>query len=531
MKNTAAARRKLPVSQISQTLQNGAAAQSAGDLPRAEFFYQTILRDHPKHADALNLMGTLALEAKKYDVALGYFRKALKQHPRGKAYLYNQASAQLHLNKAQHAVETLRKATGLYPTFAKFWVLSGRAQAQLGQHDAALAAYDKALALQSDDPAIAVERADVLVNLGQMDAAAAVFRQAIAAGQNTVKAMAGLSVAHKFQADDPEPDAMLAALDAPALTDAERKALRYATGKALADQKRYDAAFAQFTAAKTEAKDGFSMQMHREAYGRIKQIFTADQIAEKAVHGHLSERPVFIVGMPRSGTTLTEQILASHPQIAGAGELSDLRKIARTLGRGDLDPGKFGQEIGALGKGQIRKLASQYLSVLKQHSSSAARVVDKLPHNFELIGLILMLFPKAKIIHCQRSAMDTCVSCYTHNFSAAHGYNGDLQTLGKYYRAYADLMAYWDKILRGRILHSRYEDLISDQESASRRLIDWVGLDWDPACLAFQKTERLVKTPSRWQVRQPIYKTSMRSWEKYAAHLGPLQKALGPLAE
>ena len=127
--------------------------------------------------------------------------------------------------------------------------------------------------------------------------------------------------------------------------------------------------------------------------------------------------------------------------------------------------------------------------------------------------------------------MDTCVSCFTHNFSSAHGYNGDLETLGEYYRAYADLMAHWDNILPGRILHSRYEDLIADQEAASRRLIDWTGLDWDDACLSFQNTERLVTTPSRWQVRQPIYKTSMRSWEKYADHLGPLQKALGPLAD
>lgn len=531
MKKTVDGRRKLPVNQIPVALQNGVTAQQGGDLPRAEFHYQTILRDHPKHPDALNLMGTLGLEAKKYDTALGYFRKALKQDPRNRAYLYNQASAQLRLGKAQHALDTLRKATGLHPKFAKNWVLAGRTEAQLGRHDAALAAYDKAIGLNANDPKVAVERAEVLVNLGQMDAASAIFRTAIAAGQNTVKAMAGLSVAHKFKPDDTEPDAMVQALDQPDLSAKDRKSLRYAAGKALADQKRYDAAFAQFATAKTEANDDFSMKLHREAYGRIKDIFTADRIAEKAAHGHASEKPVFIVGMPRSGTTLTEQILASHPQIAGAGELSDLRKIARDLGRGDLNPRKFETGVCNLTSGQTRKLAGQYLSVLKRHSATADRVVDKLPHNFELIGLICILFPNARIIHCQRSAMDTCVSCFTHNFSSAHGYNGDLETLGQYYRAYADLMAHWDGILPGRILHSRYEDLIADQEAASRRLIDWTGLDWDDACLSFQNTERLVTTPSRWQVRQPIYKTSMRSWEKYADHLRPLQKALGPLAD
>ena len=522
---------KLSAKNALATLQQGVAAQRAKDFQRAEFCYQSVLRENPKHPDALNLMGTLAREAQKNTVAISYFRKALKQRPRDPSILYNLASAQIVEDKPKNALETLRTLTAIDDKSVRGWVLVGRANAKLGDHTAALAAFDKAVALDPEDSIATVERGEILVELGQMDAAAEIFRSAIASNRNTIKAMSGLSVAHRFKPDDPEPDQMLAQLERSDLSANQRKGLRYAAGKALADQKRYDAAFAQFTTAKTETGDTFPLDLHRAAYARMKTCFNADLLAEKRALGHPSDRPIFIVGMPRSGTTLTEQILASHGQITGAGELPDMRKIAASLGRGDLDKDLFARNVAKLTKGQINKLASQYLAVLKQHSSSSARVVDKLPHNYELIGLISILFPNAQIIHCQRSPMDTCVSCFTHNFSSAHGYNGDLETLGHYYHAYVDLMDHWERVLPGRILHSRYEDLIDDQTAASRRLIAWTGLAWDDACLSFQNTERMVKTPSRWQVRQPIYKTSMASWKKYAAHLQPLQKVLGPLAE
>jgi len=522
---------RLPESKVRPTLEQGIIAQRNKDFQRAEFLYQTVLRDYPKHPDALNLMGTIAREAKNERSAMNYFRKAVKQRPRDTNFLYNLASAQIADGKSKQALETLRKATTINPKSAMHWILIGRAQASLTQHDASLDAYDRALELHPDDAVATIERAEVFVQLGRMKEAAAIFRSAIAKEQNTVKAMTGLSVAHKFAPDEPEPDQMTALLDTAELTENQRQGLRYAAGKALADQKRYDAAFHQFATAKEEANDAFSIDLHRAAYTRMKDCFSKDLIAEKQAFGHPSDKPVFVIGMPRSGTTLTEQILASHGQIVGAGELSDMRKIAVSLGRGDLDHTLFARNVAKLTKNQIHKLAGRYLAVLKRHSSTASRVVDKLPHNYELVGLISILFPNAQIIHCQRSPMDTCVSCFTHNFSSAHGYNSDLETLGQYYRAYVDLMDHWERVLPGHIFHSRYEDLIAEQETSSRRLIDWTGLPWDDACLAFQKTERMVKTPSRWQVRQPIYKTSMASWKKYAAHLGPLQRALGPLAD
>lgn len=520
----------MPLSEVTPTLERGVMAQKVRDFPKAEFFYQTVLRDHPKHPDALNLMGTIALEAKKPNIAAGYFRKAVKQAPRNPIFLYNLGSAQLAERKPQFAIETLRKVALMKPDYLQTWVLLGRAYVALGQQDEALDAFDRALSMRPNGFAVAVERAEVLVNLGRLAEAADIFRHAVANNEQVARAMVGLSVAHKFTPDDPEPAWMVDLLNSdPKAT--RRKALRYAAGKALADQKRFDEAFEQFSMAKQESDNAFAIDVHRDTFDRTKKLFTAPFLAERADIGSPSTRPVFIIGMPRSGTTLTEQILASHPQIAGAGELTDLRRIASDLGYGHLDKTLFSRNLEHLTEGQARKLAGHYLAALKRHSSgSVLRVVDKMPHNYEFVGLIAILFPNARIIHCKRSPMDTCVSCFTQNFSDAHGYNGDLRTLGQYYKAYDDLMVHWHSVLPGRILDSQYEELIADQEVASRRLIAWTGLDWDDACLSFQKTERLVTTPSRWQVRQPIYRTSVKKWEKYGKHLGPLEKALGHLA-
>ena len=532
MDNPLEQRRKLPAGQVAPTLQQGIAAQRAGDFKRAEFFYQSVLRDHPKNSDALNLMGTIALEAKKPEIATGYFRKALKKHPRNPIFLYNLGSAQLKDHKPQHAVDTLRKASLIKPDYAMTWVMLGRAEVQLGRHEQALASFDRAVALRGDKiSAVEVERGEVLVNLGRMTEAADVFSAAIAQNVEMVRAMAGLSMARKFKPEDPEPLQMAQHLEQAELTQTQRNTLRYAAGKAFADQKNFDAAFTQFATAKEEADNTFAIDLHREAFQRLKDLFTKEFFEARADIGSPSQRPIFVIGMPRSGTTLTEQILASHPQITGAGELSDMRKLAAELGHGNMDKSLYARNLTNMTSGQARKIAGKYLAVLKRYSGTAQRVVDKMPHNYELMGLIALLFPNATVIHCQRSAMDTCVSCFTQNFSKAHGYNADLRSLGQYYRAYDDLMQHWHSVLPGRILDSHYENMINDQEAASRRLIARTGLEWDDACLSFEKTERLVTTPSRWQVRQPIYKTSLKSWQKYESHLGPLQKALGPLAE
>ena len=236
--------------------------------------------------------------------------------------------------------------------------------------------------------------------------------------------------------------------------------------------------------------------------------------------------PVFIVGMPRSGTTLAEQILASHPQVFGAGELPDIDDISRQLER--VVPGnlKYPDCMELAAADTLRAARDGYLRKLADLSSGAHRVTDKMPHNFEHLGLIAALFPNARIVHCIRNPLDTCLSIYFNDFNAGHGYATDLGMLGEHYNEYHRMMMHWKNVLPIKIFDLVYEDIIRDQEQISRQLLAYCGLDWDPACLEFYKNKRTVSTFSYDQVRKPIYTGSVERWRRYEKFLEPLIKAL-----
>jgi Sulfotransferase family len=264
-------------------------------------------------------------------------------------------------------------------------------------------------------------------------------------------------------------------------------------------------------------------------YGMIA-LFTPMLMLSKRGFGSPSEIPVFIVGMPRSGTTLTEQIASSHPQIHGAGELYKMRQVAGRMNFNRRNVQLFAKAIAELDATKTLVLANDYLGHLKTHSLTASRIVDKMPHNFELVGLIALLFPNAKIIHCKRDPIDNSVSCFMNAFSEAHGYNTDQKNLGLYYREYHRLMLHWKKLLPDQIYENTYENMVADQTGETRRLIDYLGMPWDDTCLRYEENDRTVNTISRWQVRQPIYTTSVKRWKNYEGKLQPLIEALGDLA-
>ena len=259
---------------------------------------------------------------------------------------------------------------------------------------------------------------------------------------------------------------------------------------------------------------------------RVIATFTPELLAEKVEFGNPSELPVFIVGMPRSGTSLVEQIAASHPDVYGAGELDDMRRIAVALSARLGTSETYPEVVRRLDPITTRAIAEEHLAQLRTHSAAAARITDKLPINFHRLGLAAILFPRARLIHCMRDPLDTCVSCYFQEFAHGQPFAYDLGYLGRFYRDYERLMAHWHRVLPGKILDIPYEALIADQEGWSRKLIDFLGLPWDDRCLAFYKKERLVRTASFWQVRQPIYASSVGRWRHYAKHLRPLFEGL-----
>jgi hypothetical protein len=262
-------------------------------------------------------------------------------------------------------------------------------------------------------------------------------------------------------------------------------------------------------------------------FDEIKQAFSAENIERLSGEGVSDSTPIFVLGMPRSGTTLTEQIIASHPDVYGAGELHYLLEISQRAVAGAAFPSNLRQ----LDRELLTAWGQEYLSALKRHAPEAARITDKMPQNFQMLGLIHLMLPNAKIIHVKRNPVDTCLSCFTMHFAAKSvKYSYDLTELAHFYVGYAELMEHWRNVLpENAFLEVQYEDVIQDVEGQARRLIDYCGLEWDNACIAFHENKRVVRTASVAQVRKPVYKSSVERWRRYEKHLGPLLDALGDL--
>jgi hypothetical protein len=294
----------------------------------------------------------------------------------------------------------------------------------------------------------------------------------------------------------------------------------------------YDEAFGHFRQGNALRRGLFQQQgtafdpaAHRACVDAIIRTFDAAYFQRVAGFGLDSEVPVFIVGMPRSGTSLLEQILASHPQVAGGGELRHVPRLVDALPAQLRAPEGYPGCMARVDGPAIRSLAERHLERLTRLGGAALRVTDKLPVNFLHLGLIATLFPRARIIHCRRDPLDVCVSCYTSYFRGLH-FTWDLNDLGQYYRQYERLMAHWRTVLPLPILDVVYEELVADPEAVSRELVAFCGLDWDARCLAFHENPRAVHTVSALQVRRPMYTNSVGRWRRYAAHLQPLLEAL-----
>lgn len=313
-------------------------------------------------------------------------------------------------------------------------------------------------------------------------------------------------------------------VDDPTLGAQDRASLCFALGRLLDAERDYDAAFEAYRKGNDLFPKLYRPQEKRQLTDQLIRTFSASALRSLPRAERASERPVFVLGMPRSGTTLIEQILGAHPGVHAAGELSEMRRIWRDLlasvGRGSVSG------LANLARTDVNAAALRYLNHLDTLDADAPRVTDKMPHNFELLGLINLLFPSARVIHCVREPLDTCISCYTIQFSMAHTYATDLAHLGHAYGEYARLMRHWREALDMPLLEVVYEDVVADIEGAARRIVEFVGLPWDERCLRYYEAERAVVTASVDQVRKPVYSSSVARWKRYEKHLGPLADAL-----
>jgi hypothetical protein len=329
---------------------------------------------------------------------------------------------------------------------------------------------------------------------------------------------------------------MLAQLARPELGSEDRMHLHFALGKALEDRRDYAASFDNYrqAAQMQRARRPYDANQTTALAERSKAVFTTEFFAERAGAGLASNAPIFIIGLPRSGSTLIEQILASHSAVEGTRELSDIGFIASELGlvNGDPHSASYPGRVAALDRDRLSALGRSYLDTTQIHRKLGRPFfVDKMPNNFQHIGLIHSILPKAKIVDARRHPLGACFSAFKQHFAQGHAFSYDLADSGRYYRDYVDLMAHFDTVLPGRIHRVIYEDVVEDTEAVVRRLLDYCELPFEESCLKFYENARAVRTVSSEQVRRPVFRDGVNQWRHYEPWLGPLKEALGPALE
>jgi len=508
------------------------ALHAKGRFLEAEARYQAILAHKPDHPDANNGMGNLSIAAEKPDFAIGFFEKAVAARPSDFRFLNNLGNVLADTGRTEEGLPYLERALKLRPGNYELLYNIGRSYQKLGNAQRGIGFLERAVAARPQSPDAAFALAEAMSTLRTHDEAEAGYRKAEAMGSPKAGVLVGISAIRKQTEENnilAEIEAALSFPMTPADPPKRKPQLHFAAAKTLIDLKRYDDAWPHLAAANADYPP-FDLKKFVADQDAMIRLFSKPFLDARGTYGSPSERPVFIVGMPRSGTSLTEQILSSHPAVTGAGELNFMHTIANrlfySLGTGAV----FSDQVRAITPDRAKALAGEYLSKIEFFSATALRITDKMPHNFRLVGLIALLFPQARIVFCRRDAMDNCFSIYSNALNDFHSYGSDLATLGAYYREHIRLMTHWQTVLPGRIFEMRYETLVDDLEGEARRLVEFVGLDWDPAVLSFFQSERQVSTISKWQVRQPIYKTSVARWKPFEAQLGPLKIALQNLA-
>jgi tetratricopeptide (TPR) repeat protein len=525
----------------------GNALLDLGQLGAAAASYRRALAIKPDFSAAHSNLGNALRGLGRFDEAVASYRRALSLDPQFAAAHSNLSDTLRDLGQLAAALASSRRAIEIDPQLAGAHLSLGNALLDLGRLDEAAAGFGRALELNprftaasinlglvlrqqgklaeaeascrtaldtnpSSAPAM-VLLAEIRADTGQFAQAEESFKRAVELDPQSAEGWAGIAHVRKMTANDAPWMAQALRIAERGLAPRQEAHIRFALGKFFDDVKDFDQAFANFRRANELTKRYGAPYDGEQITRTVDQLILRydDEWANRTrIEGNASARPVFIVGMPRSGTTLAEQILASHPAVFGAGELTFWTAAT--------------SESVAAGGGPASRLAADYLRQLEGLSAGALRVVDKMPANFLSLGLIHDALPNAHIIHMRRNPIDTCLSIYFQDFRSAHAYGRDLDDLAHYYAGYVRLMDHWRRMLpEHTILDVPYERLVSDQEAWSRRMLEFIGVPWDPRCIDFQETNRSVMSASKWQVRQKMNRSSIERWRNYEKFVGPLR--------
>ena len=431
-------------------------------------------------------------------------------------------------NMLPEAAEAYRRAQALVPADPHVQLALAGIAMDGGHDEEATQALRKLLEMAPTLPDAHYQHAVWHANRGDFEAARAELERTLELAPDHFQAALYYTYITPLTPDAPLVRRLDEVARAGGVEPAQAANVHFALGYVLDKDRRYDAAFGHYLEANRlqRSLSRYSTESQLRLQASLQAAFGKEFLDRAKAFSNPSAKPLFIMGMPRSGTSLLEQILASHPEVAGGGEM---RLLSAELRRhvGPSSNAEFGQAVAALPAGELADVAAKLAAQFETLAPGKRHLTDKMPSNFMYLGLIHALFPEAHIIHCRRDALDTCVSCFTTCFREGQRFTNDLKELGEYYRMYLQAMDFWGSILPPGTIHEvRYEELVEDLEGQTRRLLEACGLYWDPACLHFQDNARPVSTASVYQVRQPIYRSAVGRWQRYAAHLGPLQEAL-----
>ena len=504
---------------------------SQGKLLKAEDLCRKFLRKVPHHVEAMRLLA---------DIGIRFGVLADAEFLLESAHQFEPDNARVHMDYVQAlrkrqkfgpALEQARQLLETSPENPQFQSIYAIECMQTGDYDQALSLFDQVLERIPGDPITLTSKGHAYKTCGRYDEAVASYRGALASKPQHGEAWYSLSNLKVYSFSDGELERMHAQARTDGLPHADRVHLNFALGKAYEDRDDFETSFRFYEQGNRSKKAASSYDADRmtEELRAQQRVCTAEMLSRGATAGHSAGDPIFVVGLPRAGSTLLEQILSSHSGVDGTLELPNVLSYSQQLrrrGRNGPEP-DYPEILAELSDEELNQFGRQYIDDTRIHRRGAPFFVDKMPNNFRHIGLIHLILPNAKIIDARRHPMACGFSGYKQLFAEGQQFTYDLANLGQYYRDYVELMDHWDAVLPGKVLRVQYEDVVGDLETQVRRILDHCGLEFEPGCLSFHRTERAVRTPSSEQVRQPIFKSGLDYWRNYESWLGPLKTALG----
>ena len=506
---------------------------SQGKLVKAEQLCKAFMQKNPRHIEGMRLLADIGVRLGVLEEAEFLLESAIEFSPQSTKARMDYIQVLRKQQKYQKALAHAKILIQQEPKNPQFQSVFAVESMQSGDYDTALATFDSILAILPEEPVTLTSRGNALKTQGKKEEAIDSYRRAITKYPAHGEAYYSLANLKLFSFTDKEIEAMESQENNPGISYMARIYLDFALGKAYEDRSDFNQAFSYYERGNSfkRSQSRYKSEDITTEFHAQTDVFDETFVVASAGSGNKAADPIFIVGLPRSGSTLLEQILASHSQVDGTMELPNILSLAQKLRRGEMLSGTshYPSVLKTIDADTFSKFGEAYISDTQVHRGKAPFFIDKMPNNFRHIGLINLILPNAKIIDARRHPMGCCFSAFKQLFHEGQEFTYGLEEVGTYYKDYVELMDHWDKVLPGKVLRVQYEDVVADLDTQVRRILDYCGLDFEDSCISFYETDRSVRTPSSEQVRQPIYQSGVDQWKNFEGNLEPLKKALGPV--